>query len=151
MEIPPHLHERYGIHKKRIPFAMLATAFVILTLFVYTILIQDRVNIRLISWSSTETSVTLNWRFEGEIQNKMWCLLEAQDADRFDIGFAFIELDSSSSNATFPHTVNTTENTFAVLAPVCNEDITRLPGSYFKPGVLPPAQLPPLYAPWQLP
>lgn len=151
MDIPPHLHERYGIRKKRFPFGIVGGALVLLSLLVYPILIQDQVNIRLISWTSTDTFVTINWRFEGEITNKVWCLLEAQDEERFDIGFAYIELGATSSNSSFQHTLNTSEKAFAVLTPVCDEEISQLPGSYFKPGVLPPAQLPPLYAPWQLP
>lgn len=151
MDIPPHLHERYGIRKKRFPFEIVGGALVLLSLLIYPILIQDQVNIRLVSWNSAENSVTVNWRFEGDIKNTVWCLLEAQDEDRFDIGFAYIELDASSSNATFQHTLKTAEKAFAVLTPVCDDEISQLPGSYFKPGVLPPAQLPPLYAPWQLP
>lgn len=151
MEIPPHLHERYGVRKKRIPAGVLAIVLITLSVLIYPALIQDQVSIRLISWTASETEVTLNWRYEGAIQSPIWCLFEAQDEDRFDIGFAYIQLDESSSNKTFQHTLTTTEKAFAVLTPVCEQDIDLLPGSYFKPGVLPSAQLPPLYAPWQLP
>lgn len=151
MDIPPHLHERYGIQKKRFPFGLLAGALILFTFLAYSVLIQDQVNIRLITWSASDTSATINWRYEGEITGTVWCLLEAQDEQRFDIGFAYVELAAESSNASFQHTLTTTGQAFAVLTPVCDEDIARLPGSYFKPGVLPPAQLPPLFAPWQLP
>lgn len=151
MEIPPHLYQRYGIRSRRFPFGIIAGILVILTLIGYPLLIQDQVSVRLISWDTSNSSAIINWRYEGEIKNKVWCLLEAQDEKRFDIGFAYLELDSTDSFQTLQHELMTTEKAFAVLTPLCNEDITRLPGSYFKPGVLPPAQLPPLYAPWQLP
>lgn len=151
MEIPPHLYQRYGIRSRRFPFGIIAGILVILTLIGYPLLIQDQVSVRLISWDASNTSAIIDWRYEGEIKNKIWCLLEAQDEKRFDIGFAYLELDSTDSFQTLQHELMTTEKAFAVLTPLCNEDITRLPGSYFKPGVLPPAQLPPLYAPWQLP
>lgn len=151
MEIPPHLHVRYGIRKKRFPFALLTGVLVILSLLIYPFLIQDQVSIRLVSWKTDAATATIDWRYEGQISSSVWCLLEAQDEERFDIGFAYIQLRQSDSNKTLQHTLSTTQPAFAVLTPVCDADITRLPGSYFKPGVLPPAQLPPLFAPWQLP
>jgi hypothetical protein len=151
MEIPPHLYPRYGIRKRRFPFGIVAGILIILTLIGYPLLIQEQVSIRLISWQATEESAIINWRYEGEIKNRVWCLLEAQDEKRFDIGFALLELNATDSFQSLQHELKTSEKAFAVLTPICNEDITRLPGSYFKPGVLPPAQLPPLYAPWQLP
>jgi hypothetical protein len=151
MEIPPHLHERYGIRKKRFPIGFVAGFLLIISLVAYAFFIRDQVTIRLISWQANATDVTLNWRYEGEITDTVWCLIEVQDEDRFDIGFAFVELSQTDANLTLQHTVTTTKRAFAALTPLCEKDITRLPGSFFKPGVIPPAQLPPLFAPWQLP
>ncbi|MEN9923151.1 MAG: hypothetical protein RIS09_665 [Actinomycetota bacterium] len=151
MEIPPHLYERYGIKQRRFPWGIALGFSIIALVLGYALLVGQQVSIRLISWQTTVNTVSIAWRYEGEVSSATWCLLEAQDENRFDIGFALIELSPTDTNVTLTHTLTTTETAFAVLTPVCSDDLDRLPGSFFKPGVLPPAQLPPLFAPWQLP
>ena len=151
MDIPPHLYERYGVKQRRFPWGITLGLALIAVVIGYAFFVSGQVTIRLISWQTTGNTVSINWRYEGEIPSATWCLLEAQDENRFDIGFAMVELSSTDANTTLTHTLNTTETAFAVLTPVCSDDVSRLPGSFFKPGVLPPAQLPPLFAPWQLP
>lgn len=153
--VPPELHERYGL-KPRNRFLLLAIWIIagICVLFLFKQIDQGQqqnVETKLISWEvKSDTQVQMTWQVYQKSGKDVICILKAQDSDQFDVGFAIFKAEGTSTPQQFTHTLNTLSSAFAVLEPTCDLNESALLGSHFRPGLLPPAQDSPLFAPWQL-
>ena len=152
--VPKELHERYGLRPKN-PFFIVSTWS--LGIFIFGLLFlqinsdqQSDAEVRLISWQATSiNSVKVKWTVYQSDNKPVYCVLKAQDSDQFDVGFALFKATNTSDVAQFTQTLTTLTSAYAVLTPTCETDASRLLGSHFRPGLLPPAQDSPLFAPWQ--
>jgi hypothetical protein len=134
--VPKELHERYGLKPKN-PFFIVGTWSI--AIFIFGLLFlqinsdqQSDAEVRLISWQATSINS-----------------VKVKDSDQFDVGFALFKATNTSDVAQFTQTLTTLTSAYAVLTPKCETDASRLLGSHFRPGLLPPAQDSPLFAPWQ--
>lgn len=154
LEIPPHLHERYGIRppsKLRplwVAMGVLAIGSV-LTFFVFRFVATRNAAAALIEWSELgDTRVSVTFQVNAE-SGERWCAIRAQAFDQFDVGFAVLPVSAAAQTITYE--MNTLDAPFAVDLVGCNTDPYKLRGPQFPPGVLPPAQDAPGRAPgvWQ--
>ena len=153
--VPAHLHERYGIRPQRNRLRV-ALGVVALAVGGYIfVTINQHVNqsgdTRLISWNNTSaTSTEVTFTVSRPSDTRLICVLRAQDSDRFDVGYARVRIDYPSQNPRLTVTLATRSEAFTVTEPQCDSpDSAALIGSHFRPGLLPPAQTQPLFAPWQ--
>lgn len=152
--VPIELHERYGLKPKN-PLLLatiwgLAGAVFIFLFFQVNGGQQEDVETRLVSWEvKSENTVEVTWTLYQRDDLPVVCTLKAQDSDQFDVGFALFKAKDTASVPQFTHQLSTLDAAFAVLTPVCEMDESRLLGPHFRPGLLPPAQDAPLFAPWQ--
>lgn len=153
-EIPPHLHERYGIRppsKWRYLWAALAiatTAFVGIY-FVTRFYATRPAEASIIEWSPiNDTRITLTFDVNAGDGDR-WCAVRAQAFDQYDVGFVVLPVSAAAQQVTYSMT--TLEKPFAVDVVGCDAEPTQLRGPQFAPGVLPPAQEAPGRAPglWQ--
>ncbi|MEN9692854.1 MAG: hypothetical protein RLZZ330_498, partial [Actinomycetota bacterium] len=98
----------------------------------------------------SDSQVQITWQVYQKSGKEVFCVLKAQDSDQFDVGFAVFKTSNSATPQQFTHTLNTLSSAYAVLEPTCELNESALLGSHFRPGLLPPAQDVPLFAPWQL-
>lgn len=153
-DIPPHLHERYGIRppsKWRFVWAALAVATLAFVGIYYVARFNATKNAEasIIEWSATSnTQVTLTFDVNAG-RGERWCAVRAQAFDQFDVGFVVLPVSPPAQRVTY--TMTTLEKPFAVDVVGCDEDPLQLFGPQFPPGVLPPAQTAPGRAPglWQ--
>lgn len=152
--VPTELHERYGL-KPRNPILLTSVWGLASLIFIYLFLQvnggqQEAVETRLISWEiKSENLVEVTWTLYQRDDLPVTCTIKAQDSDQFDVGFALFKTKDTASVPQFTHELLTLEGAFAVLTPTCELDESRLLGTHFRPGLLPPAQNSPLFAPWQ--
>lgn len=152
--VPVELHERYGL-KPRNPIIQIAIWLIALLSFGYLFLqVTSRQNsdveTRLISWQvKSETAVSITWTVYQAENLPVVCTLKAQDSDQFDVGFAIFKATNTTSISKFTQNLKTYSGAYAVLTPTCELNENRLLGPHFRPGLLPPAQEAPLFAPWQ--
>jgi hypothetical protein len=152
--VPKELHERYGL-KPRNPLILISTWTVALAVFGFLFIQinsgqQADVETRLISWEvKTANRVEINWTVYQSSNLPVYCVLKAQDSDQFDVGFAIFKATETQSIPQFTQVINTNAEAFAVITPTCELEPEALLGSHFRPGLLPPAQDSPLFAPWQ--
>ena len=150
-DIPPHLHDRYGI---RPPsrwrwVALAAAALVVVPVAVYAgsryIATQSQ-PYALMQWGASDdgTSVQVTFRTSA-YDTTMWCVVRAQDFDHNDVGFAVVRVAAGTTD--MDYTLATIAHPVAVDVVTCNPDPYALPGPQFQPGVLPPAQQAPGIAP----
>ncbi len=150
----PELYERYGL-KPRNPFLLVSVWTVAFAVFGFVFLQvnsgqQEDVETRLISWDAkSEKEVQISWTLYQSENQPVYCVLKAQDSDQFDVGFAIFMATQTDSIPQFTHTLKTNAEAFAVITPTCELQPEALLGSHFRPGLLPPAQDLPLFAPWQ--
>ena len=149
-EIPPHLHARYGIRPKS-PWRWVGLGVVLVfavpsglyaaSRYVAT----QRIPFALISWSAeSSSSVHVLWKLDANGQ-RQWCALSAQDFDHYDVGFAVVPVPVGATSMTYD--LNVTERPLAVEIAGCANSPYDLAGPQFPPGVLPPAQPTPGFAP----
>ena len=113
---------------------------------------QSNVETKLISWEvKSDSEVEVTWQVYQKSGKPVTCVIKAQDSDQFDVGFAVFKTENTASPKQLTQTLNTISSAYAVLEPVCELEESSLLGSHFRPGLLPPAQNSPLFAPWQLP
>ena len=154
VEIPPHLHERYGIRpqsKFRLLWITLSalTVAAVLTFFVFRFVATRNAEAALIEWSTLgETRVAVTFQVNAE-SSERWCAIRAQAFDQFDVGFAVLPVSPAAQTITYE--MNTLAAPFVVDLVGCHTDPYKLRGPQFPPGVLPPAQDAPGRAPglWQ--
>lgn len=152
--VPPELHDRYGLKPRNPIFLISIWSLAILVFGLLFLQInsgkQSDIETRLISWDAkSPTSVEISWTVYQSDNQPVVCVLKAQDANQFDVGFALFRAKNTGQVAQYTHTLQTWKNSYAVLNPVCEIDESRLLGTHFQPGLLPPAQNAPLFAPWQ--
>ena len=153
-DIPPHLHERYGVRppsKLRFVWAALAIATVgfVAVYFVTRFYTTRNAEAALIEWSAiTDTRVSLTIQANADDADR-WCAVRAQSFDQFDVGFVVIPVSAPAQKVVYD--MNTLERPFNVDVVGCAKDPRRIFGPQFPPGVLPPAQDEPGLAPgvWQ--
>ena len=142
-DIPPHLHERYGItpasRMRWVAAALVAAVAVPTGLYAASRYVATQsAEYSLITWAATsDTDVTVTWKVKPS-ETRQWCALRAQNFDHFDVGFAVVPVAAGSNEATF--VMHTTEHPVAVDVFQCSTDVYALPGASFEPGVQPPAQ-----------
>ena len=152
--VPPELHERYGLKPRNKFLVGGLWAFSLLLVLLLFLQInrgqQSDVETRLVSWqANSQNTVEITWSVYQSGNLPVTCVLKAQDEDQFDVGFALFETEDTGSVKTYSHTLNTISESYAVLTPVCELNASSLLGPHFRPGILPPAQNSPLFAPWQ--
>lgn len=149
-DIPPHLHERYGIRPPS-PWRWVAVAAALVVLLPTGIYAASRyvatqqVPFALISWAAADDQhVSVMWKLDARSERR-WCVVRAQDFEHFDVGFAVVPVDAGATQAEY--VLATTQRPLAVDVVACEADPYALPGAQFLPGVLPPAQQAPGLAP----
>ena len=155
VEIPEHLHERYGV-KKRTPMRKLLTIFgygVLVAALAFIFLTQrpEKVSTQLVGFSvNSDTSVTVRWEiYRGQLETA-FCAVRAQNDQRIDVGYAIVEVSGGPSLATMTYDLTTESR--AVLAEVLGCGPTadlQVPPPDFPPGIKAPAQQSPGVAPTQ--
>lgn len=145
-DIPPHLHERYGIRPPS-PYRWVAIAAAVLVAAPTAIYAASRyvatqqVPFALISWASLdEQHAQVIWELEASSEQR-WCVVRAQDFDHFDVGFAVVPVRAGVTRMEYG--LATREHPLAVDITACETDVYSLPGPQFPPGVLPPQQVAP--------
>lgn len=154
LEIPPHLHERYGVRppsKLRALWVVLSIVAIgsVLTFFMFRFVVTRNAEAALIEWATLEnTRVTVTFQVNAE-SGPRWCAIRAQSFDQFDVGFVVLPVSEAAQKVTYE--MNTLAEPFVVDLVGCNTDPFKLRGPQFPPGVLPPAQDAPGRAPglWQ--
>jgi len=153
-EIPPHLHERYGIrppsrwHWIGYVAAIAAGAFVAVY-FVSRYSATQQASASIIEWAPVDgTSITLTFQANAADRDR-FCAVRAQDFDQYDVGFVVLPVSAKAQSVTY--IMRTLTKPFAVDVVGCNTDPTEIFGPQFAPGVLPPPQDAPGMAPgvWQ--
>ncbi len=149
-DIPPHLHERYGIRPKS-PWRWVALGLVLVVavpsgLYAASRYVDtQRIPFALISWSAESSSrVRVLWKLDA-YDRRQWCAVSAQDFDHYDVGFAVVPVPAGVTAVTY--TLNVTERPLAVEIADCADSPYDLAGPQFPPGVLPPEQPAPGLAP----
>lgn len=156
-KIPPHLHERYGIRPR--PWKLIgAAAAVALSLAGYLLSsiggnIASGGEVTLLVWAKTaDDAVGISWSVNRADNASVTCVLRVQDSDRFDVGYAVVRVKDTAATPQFRTVIATRGQIYAVPTPVCEPveaNNSNIPGSHFRPGLLPPAQSGNLAAPWQ--
>ena len=152
--VPIELYERYGLKPRNrlLLTAVWGGAFLIIGYLFMQIIQGQQSNIetRLISWEvSSPTTVEITWNVSQSSNQPLVCIIRAQDSQQFDVGFAIFEASDPSKVSQFTQTLRTTTSAYAVINPTCEQNVSALTGPHFRPGLLPPAQNSPLFAPWQ--
>lgn len=152
-QVPPHLYGRYGLSDRRsrwVPVAGLAAAVAAIALLaVIARGMGPGDDVKLISWQATATGAQLTWSIVRYDDQPVYCVLRAQDEDRFDVAFAVVKVRNTAASPIFSSTLKVRGEVFTVDRPACATDATRLIRPHFRPGQLSPAQEAPLFAPWQ--
>ena len=152
-QVPPHLYQRYGIADVRPRWAVWAAVAgvlaVLLTLGAIARGIGPGEEVKLIAWQASEDGAALTWSVLRYDDQPVYCVLRAQDEDRFDVGFAVVKVRNTAARPVFSTTLRVRGELFTVDTPACSTDSARLIRPHFRPGVLSPAQQSPLFAPWQ--
>lgn len=148
-DIPPHLHERYGIRPPS-PWRWLAwalAAVVVVPVLGYAatryVATQSTTH-SLARWGYSAQQVTVTLRTDPATVI-LWCAVRAANFDRVDVGFAVVPVAAGRSITTA--SIAVLERPLAVDLLACERDPYALPGPRFAPGVLPPEQRPPVLAP----
>lgn len=145
-DIPPHLHDRYGIRPAS-PWRWVAVACALVLTVPIGIYAAGRyvatqqVPFALISWASRDdTHISVVWRFDATAERR-WCAIRAQDFDHYDLGFAVVPIAAGATQQQY--LLHTTAHPLAVDIVGCTADPFTLAGPQFRPGVLPPKQTAP--------
>lgn len=153
-QIPPHLHDRYGVRPPSrwrwlgYSAAIAAVAFVG-GFYVLRFTASQQATAAIIEWAPVGSdSIRLTFQANAETRNR-YCAIRAQDFDQFDVGFVVLPVSPEAQTVTY--VMRTLSKPFAVDVVGCDTDPTRIFGPQFAPGVLPPAQEAPGFAPgiWQ--
>lgn len=152
--IPPELYSRYGIKpRKKLWFALPVIGLVLVAGFFVSLgsRLVGQGSLNLVEWNETSpTTVEIIWNINRPDNAEVWCVARVQDAERFDVGFAAFRLSATAGLTTYRITLNTLGDNFAVPTPTCSPNgWEELAPAHFRPGLLPPAQTPPLAASWQ--
>jgi len=152
--VPIELYERYGLKTRNslLLTAVWGAAFLIVGYLFLQIIHgqQSNVETRLISWEvSSPTTVEITWNVSQSSNQPLVCIIRAQDSQQFDVGFAIFEASDPAKVSQFTQTLRTNKGAYAVINPTCEQNVSALTGPHFRPGLLPPAQNSPLFAPWQ--
>ena len=156
-KVPPHLYDRYGISSRPWPLiSLIAAVGLAVAGYLLTSIGSDLASggdVTLISWEETGIDeVTVSWAVRRADDQSVTCVLRVQDQDRFDVGYAVARVKNTASEPVFTSVLATRGQVFAVPTPVCepvDPISSNIPGSHFRPGLLPPAQAGGLAAPWQ--
>lgn len=150
-DIPPHLHDRYGI-KPPSPWRWVAWALAALIAVPVGVYAASRYiatqsqPYALMRWASHDDGRAVDVSFRTDAYaTRMWCVLRAQDFDHRDVGFAVVRIDAGVTD--MEYRLATLARPTAVDVVTCGTDPYALPGPQFAPGVLPPAQVAPGVAP----
>lgn len=150
--VPPHLYARYGIRPNN-PWPKIGVGTVLLSLVAVLVAVGSGLGpgeeIKLIRWESEEVEASVVWSAVRYDSATLYCAIRAQDEDRFDVGFAVVQIQANPDQQVFNHVLQLSQRAFTVDTPSCVENPEDLITPHFRPGLLPPAQIPPLYAPWQ--
>lgn len=152
-ELPPHLQARYGIKQTRyrtIVFWIIIIGSVVATIGYTTFrTINPKIGGALTSFSViSDHQVNVQWRVVRPENQTTYCVLRAQDINRFDVGYATVEIVAGSESIEMMYNLNTSSK--AVLAEILgcsNSPKMRVPPANFPPGVKIPLQDPPGVAP----
>ena len=150
-DIPPHLHDRYGITPPS-PWrwvAWAAAALVVIPTGIYAAsryVVTQSAPYTLTQWAARPDGLAVDVTFS--IQSSpvtRWCSIRAQNIKRFDVGFAVLRVPPGIDGGRA--TLTTLSSPIAVTLVDCDTDPYSLPGPQFAPGVRPPVQAAPLLTP----
>lgn len=153
-QVPAHLARRYGIRPAGFRWVSVAAATVGLVVAVGSLGVIARGlgsggETKLIKWTAIGKQADITWSVLRYDDAAVYCVLRAQDSARFDVGFAVVKVSGTAANPQIASTLELRSTAFSVVPPDCQTDPTRLASPNFRAGQLPPAQNPPLAAPWQ--
>jgi len=152
--VPAHLHARYGIGPARpwlrVALSAVGIALVGGLLFAVSRPLAHPTDTTLINWKVDGETVALAWSVERVDDASVICVVRAQDADHYDVGYALVRIQHTAGRPGFHSVLHTRGTAYAVPVPECaQESQMRAAGPHFRPGLLPPAQTDGLAAPWQ--
>lgn len=153
-QVPAHLVQRYGIRPAgfRWVWAVVAVVGAIAAASSLGLIARGLGSggeTKLIKWTTTGQLADISWSVLRYDNATVYCVLRAQDSARFDVGFAVLKVRDTATNPQIESKLALRATAFSVLPPECQTDPTRLTSPNFRAGLLPPAQQPPLAAPWQ--
>lgn len=152
-QVPPHLYGRYGLTSRRprwVPAAAVAGAVAAIALFAAIAKgIGPGEEVKLVRWEATATGAELTWSVLRYDDQPVYCVLRAQDSDRFDVAFAVVKVRKTAASPIFSTQLRVRGEVFTVDTPACATNPAHLIRPHFRPGQLSPAQDSPLFAPWQ--
>lgn len=152
-QIPPHLYARYGIRVRPLWQRLLGWSLPAAGLLGIGLWIGSSQgsggDLRLISWQKAGDSVEVRWSVQRYTATDLYCVLESLNAESFTTGYGVMRVRAVPAGNEFISRLRVRGQVYAVAAPVCERDLAHLPAPHFRPGLLAPAQEPPLAAPWQ--
>ena len=153
-QVPPHLYRRYGIKSRTSNWlgglvAGLSIAATLVALALVGRGLGSGGDTKLIRWTVGREAVELTWSVLRYDNQPVYCVLRAQDSERFDVGFAVVRVADTDQNPQLTSKLAVRSGVYSVVPPDCAPAADHLPTPSFRPGLLPPAQQPPLAAPWQ--
>ncbi len=149
-DIPPHLHDRYGIRPPS-PWRWVAWAAVVLVSAPVALYAASRYvasqssTANLTRWSYAPPTTVRAVLHVDPATTTQWCTVEAQDFTHVDVGFALVPVRPGGTDVAF--TLRVLAPPVAVAVNACGSDPYALQGAQFSPGVQPPAQPAPALAP----
>ena len=151
-DIPPHLHERYGIRPRSAWFVPGVAAVTLLALafggwVASRYLASKNPPFVLQTWNvSDDTHIDVQLQVSASDQPR-WCGIRAQDFDHFDVGYAILPVAPATATTVVTYRMQVLERPTAVDVLDCTAEPLTLPGAQFPPGVKPPEQDAPGRAP----
>lgn len=153
-QIPPHLHERYGIRPTS-PWRYLWSGIAVLLVtfvavyFVARFAATRNAAAAVIAWSFDDNQRVALTIDANPDPSDRWCAVRAQSFDKVDVGFVLLPITAGADRLTY--TMQVLARPVSVEVVGCNADPRRIAGPQFDPGVLPPAQAAPGMTPgvWQ--
>ncbi|MEI7442026.1 MAG: DUF4307 domain-containing protein [Actinomycetes bacterium] len=153
VQLPEHLHARYGLTISRWP-QRVASSLVVLAILGLIGFTQYRaanpsIEGELVAFKViSSTQIDVSWKVQRKQGQEIYCAIRAQDIHKTDVGYAIVRLAPGEKISQAQYSVTT--NGSAVLAEVLGCGATkqlRVPPANFPPGVQIPEQKSPGFTP----
>ena len=151
-DIPPHLHDRYGI-RPRSPWFIPGLAAVTIAALAFggwvgsRFLASRNPAFAMQTWTVIDdTHIDLQLEVAASDAPR-WCGIRAQDFEHFDVGYVILPVAATEDTVRLTYRMHVLTRPTAIDILDCTPDPLTLAGAQFAPGVLPPAQEQPGRAP----
>jgi hypothetical protein len=152
-DLSPEMQERYGVTptRSKAHYLWIGLAGIIVATVAFTVYrsINPQVAGELTSFTVvSDHQIDMQWRVVRPAQQQTFCVVRAQDRNRFDVGYATVAIPAGDKTTRATYSLATSSR--AVLAQVlgCSSSPTmHVPPANFPPGVKIPVQPSPGVAP----